>query len=390
MRRKINDTMTITLILTAIMSLCCGISCRAQLPQVNITGNFSQEYSAGQMTITDSDGLQQTYTIKARYRGQSALTYTKKSFSVKIIDDKGEKENVSLLGMRSDNSWILDAMATDKARMRNRVAFDLWRDFASDSYIKRIYGKNTVNSIAGQYVELSINGTYHGLYLLTEKIDRKQLKLKKYDDEGIHGLLYKAEGYYGTAFWDTSDFDNTQPKWNDWESSYPDVDEYGTTDYAPLADAINFTLNASDSVFAAEASERFDLPVWMDHLLLINLIYGKDNYAKNTFLWIYDKDRTTMLGISPWDMDGTWGRMPDGSMAPSDEVINFHNVTVRLMNNYPEFKQKLSDRYFDLRQSCFDADSLKNRFLAYQQLFLRFICNFKSNVRSVQHLCTHI
>lgn len=339
------------------------------MPRIELEGDFTSDYSTGKMTITDTTNQKQVYTVKARYRGQTAMTYTKKSFSIKIVDDQGEKKNVSLLGMRDDNSWILDAMAVDRSRMRNRVSFDLWSDFASDNYIKQQFGKKSKQSIDGRYVELYLNGNYHGLYLLTEKIDRKQLKLRKYDDDGIHGVLYKAEGYYGTAFWDQADYDNTQSTWCDWESSYPDVEELGQTDYGPLADAIDFTLNSTDSAFAAEATSRFDLPVWIDHLLLINLINGKDNYAKNTFVWIYDIDQSHKLGISPWDMDGTWGRMPNGSLSDIDDTLFYHNVVVRLMQCFPNFKQTLSDRYFELRKTWFNTDSLKHRFQHYQTLF---------------------
>lgn len=36
--------------------------------------------------------------------------------------------------MRSDNNWILDAMAVDRARMRNRVSTDLWLAFSTKPY----------------------------------------------------------------------------------------------------------------------------------------------------------------------------------------------------------------------------------------------------------------
>ena len=88
--------------------------------------------------------------------------------------------------MREDQSWILDAMWLDCSKMRNRVCFDLWNDFNT------LYYSNTepeaVNATHGYPVEMILDGAYHGLYILSDRIDRKQLKLKK---KG--GYLYKGK-----------------------------------------------------------------------------------------------------------------------------------------------------------------------------------------------------
>ncbi|WP_249113423.1 MULTISPECIES: hypothetical protein [Prevotella] len=41
----------------------------------------------------------------------------------------------SCLGMRKDKDWILDAGQADVFRLRNRIATELWNDFAR----KKVY-----------------------------------------------------------------------------------------------------------------------------------------------------------------------------------------------------------------------------------------------------------
>ena len=58
---------------------------------------------------------------KSRIRGAASGGYSKKSFTVSLYDDAYEdKVDATVLGMRDDDGWILDAMYADHARMRNR------------------------------------------------------------------------------------------------------------------------------------------------------------------------------------------------------------------------------------------------------------------------------
>lgn len=352
-------------LLTTVLTT-CATSLFAQLPQISLTGNFNDTLSAGRMQIVNEHGDTATFAIQAKWRGAWAKTLTKKSFSVKLYDEQGEKLDSALLGMRSDNTWALDAMAVDKARMRNRVSFDLWNDFAADNYIKREYNGASFNGIHGRFVEVTLNGDYQGLYNFTEKIDRKQLKLKKVKGDGtIRGLLYKAVGFVGTNFGRCDDYDNASPTWMSWESKYPDTEEDGATDYGPLAEAIQFIMNASTSDFCEHVDEVFDLPVWSDYFLFINVIYAVDNYCKNTYAYIYDETKTHKLSIAPWDLDATWGRSYDASETEANGTLIYHHLYRRLNAEYPDFMEHMAAHYFELRKTLFAADSLKRRFTDY-------------------------
>lgn len=370
--RTPNETYTLTMHIMTRLKLSAAmlllpVVVPAQMPIVRLNGNFGNEYTAGSMTVTDGNGVTTEYHVKSKWRGHTAKQYDKKAFAVKLTDSEGNSADASLLGMREDNNWILDAMAADKARMRNRVSFDLWNDFAEKSFIKKEYEPESTNGTHGKFVEMYLNGSYHGIYCMTEKIDRKQLKLKKYKD-GARGILYKADTWDGTGFWSYTDYDNSQPTWMGWESQYPDVEDDGDTDYGLLHDAIKFTVEASTEAFAAGSATRFDLPVWNDYFIFIKLILAIDNHGKNTFTYIYDKTKDHRLGIAPWDLDATWGRNFDGTELSCEMINDGHHLLDRLKEQEDYMKQA-ADRYFALRKTTFDADSLKQRFRNYFDYF---------------------
>ncbi|MBQ5370291.1 MAG: CotH kinase family protein, partial [Bacteroidaceae bacterium] len=143
------------------------------MPIVEVTYNYCNGtyYNSGTIRVTDPNtaGYDSTYIAAYKYRGATAQNYDKKSYAIKLRDEKGESVDREFFGLRDDNNWILDAMAIDKACMRNRVSTDLWNDFATYPYHRREgWEKKARQGTRGEFVEVFLNGTYHGLYCMTE------------------------------------------------------------------------------------------------------------------------------------------------------------------------------------------------------------------------------
>lgn len=295
----------------------------ASLPLVNITVDTSKvtlgSYTSATVEIYDLAMLTDTantylkYNCEVKYRGTTASTYDKKTFGMKLYDADGADLDVSLLGNRAENSWILDAMAIDRTRMRNRLCFDIWNDvdklpYATD-YDKR-------NGTAGQFVELFLNGTYHGLYCLSDKVDRKLLGLKKIKEgtDGeitVRGVLYKGSEWtdatHMTGYDTTAATDGTE--WNGWELQYPD--DYPSADaWQPLADIID---NVSSSTFADNFTSQFYLDNVADHALFMLATNYTACPFNNTFLSIVNVNKSTQAVITPWDMDRSFGAGSKGT-----------------------------------------------------------------------------
>lgn len=340
------------------------------LPIIHIQSeNISTEFSYGHFLFYDpADSVPLAFDIDVRWRGATTLARPKKSYAVKLKDAKGEKLNHSFLGLRSDNSWILDAMSIDKARMRNRISTDLWNDFSKASYI-RAFEPTALNGTRGQFVEVFYNHRYQGVYCMTEKIDRKQLQLRKFKNGQMRGVLYKTNKW-NTLVATSPIPTNTQSIWNGIEISYPNLEDGEPVDWSPLLQIMDFLTNSSASELRRELPQRIDLDVWRDYFLFIELLLAEDNDCKNQCVYFYDATNSSSLfGIAPWDLDHSWGRDYQGNALEANKNFLLYNRVHTCLRTYYGSYNYVKERYQELRTNELRTDSLKARFHQVFQLY---------------------
>ena len=125
-----------------------------------------------------------------------------------------------------------------------------------------------VNGTRGKFVEVFLNDDYYGLFCFTEKIDRKQLKLKKCTSNAVRGELFKAVGYGSMWISDESRYawDNNSNVWDDvWELQYPDTEEGEPIDWEPFVNTVRWLNVASDKEIKEKLTDEIDMPVWIDY-----------------------------------------------------------------------------------------------------------------------------
>jgi len=356
-------------------------------------------YNLGRIKVTEPTSVSPSEMLLSaiKLRGDYASRVDKKSYAIKLKDTDGETAlNRSFYGLRSDNNWILDAMFIDPGRMRNRVSTDLWNDFSTRPYYA-VNEPDMVNGTRGSFVELFINDSYNGLYCMTEKIDRKQLNLKKLkystDSSTViqRGALYKADNWsIGTQLgnpvtWGTNilpDYDNKSEVWTAFNVKYPDFGDGEPVEWKPVYNAVNISYwKTGDDVFKSKVSTYFDLPVFVDYYLFLDLMLATDNHGKNYYLSVYDQTISPKVCLTPWDLDGVWGRRWDGSsyLTRADQSFETYtkynepqqnNLYLRLMaSNTESFNDKLKSRYKELRGTYFSYNNLMARFQKYCGLF---------------------
>ena len=356
------------------------------LPLLVLQGSFGYDYAQGSMSLYSPDATEPTISlIKAKWRGGSTNTADKhkRNYKIKSINFKGKSQDISLLGMREANNWILDAGQIDLFRLRNRIATEIWNDFATKPYYASKEPK-AKSGVTGKVVEVILNNEYRGIYSLTEAMDRKELKLKKYDDKNqeFHGQLWKVSSWDKATFWDIDkDYNNTQETWHAFETKYPDIDDVNPTDYSPLYEAIDFVVNSNDEAFKKEVGDYFDIPVLIDYQLFQETLKPVDNNGKNMYWGIYDVAKSKKLTLAIWDLDASVGQdwhcstplHPDYVLPNTDlGVKNGFNLYHRLSSlNVDNYNETLTKRYQELKKTYFSEENLISRYQGYYDMLVK-------------------
>lgn len=356
------------------------------LPLLVLQGSFGYDYAQGSMSLYSPDATEPTISlIKAKWRGGTTNTADKhkRNYKIKPLNFKGKGQDISLLGMREDNNWILDAGQIDLFRLRNRIATEIWNDFATKPYYVSKEPK-AKSGVTGKVVEVILNNEYRGIYSLTEAMDRKELKLKKYDDKNqeFHGQLWKVSSWDKAQFWEIDkDYDNTQETWHAFETKYPDIEDVNPTDYSPLYEAIDFVVNSNDETFKKEVGDYFDIPVLIDYQLFQETLKPVDNNGKNMYWGIYDVAESQKLTLAIWDLDASVGQdwhcstplhpdyvLPNTDLGVKDGFNLYHRLSSLNVDNYNE---KVTSRYQELRKTYFSEDNLISRYQGYYDMLVK-------------------
>jgi hypothetical protein len=144
----------------------------ASLPRVSIRTERrirDEPKVRGRMRVAGSyDGL-----VGIELRGQSSQTFAKKSYGVELRTRSGKDRRAALLGLPADGDWVLHGPWIDKTLMRNALAYDLARDMGR-------WAPST------RHVELTVNGRYQGVYLLSERAELSRNRLDV-ENDGVSG-----------------------------------------------------------------------------------------------------------------------------------------------------------------------------------------------------------
>ncbi|MGN1313915.1 MAG: CotH kinase family protein [Lachnospiraceae bacterium] len=264
---------------------------------------LSQEAWNGKVEVYDPYRTTNDYQLSEcsyNIRGGTSREFPKKGYKVELLD--GSK---SYLGMRKDDDWILNALYDDAGLIHNKLSMEVW---------KKITDYNTVNGDSGfreEYIELFINGRYQGVYLLSERVDEKELSLKNED------ILYKCRA---TRIPEEHNYTNeiTDDMRPIFILKYPQT--YVEEDWQPLKDWVDRFLKGKAESYD-EAVGLINLENAIDYNLFCLLIGGSDNQRKNVFFTAeYQKDGTYQFIKNPWDLNATWGN-PWVGLAESNNTL---------------------------------------------------------------------
>jgi hypothetical protein len=331
-----------------------------QLPIISIATNntiVDEPDVLATFKMIESDQHYLESYIGIQIRGGWTQTLPKKSMEIEFWTDTtgNETQDFSLLGMVNDDDWNLQAMFNEPLRIRSKTNNDLWRMINKLHYQDE--EPEAINGIRMKYVELFINNEYRGLYCLGEKVNRKQLKLKKHNGN-IRGELYKGIAWGASTFTSAPPFDNNFLEWSGFEYKHPEEE----IDWTNLYELVDFVINASNQDFYEGYKNEFELNNLVDYYIFLNLLRATDNTGKNIYIAKYTFDAPYFY--VPWDLDGTFGTIWDGSNENITNDLLSNGFYDRLNHDCaPDgFRERLKNKWLALRSNGITQDSLMSLF----------------------------
>ncbi len=333
----------------------------AQIPTISIHTDqeiVDEPKVPGTFIYTGVNGEIISSNIGIEIRGGFSQTYPKKTYDIEFWNDASGSESIDVKfgSLREDDDWILDAMYNEPLRINSFITHKLWLNL-NQVYYKDVESKAKSGADV-MYVEVRMNDVYQGIYLLSEQIDRSQLKLKRNTDTQIRGELYKGYAWDDAVLFNNPDEipNNNSLTWSGYEYRYPTE----IVDWTNVEELIHFVANSTDQEFIDDIGSRFDMENLIDYFILLNLARILDNRGKNIYLCRYDADEPYFF--APWDLDGSWGLLWNGENDTTTKGIMTNNLYDRLiLNDVDGFRQKLSDKWQSYRISLISDSALENQ-----------------------------
>lgn len=257
--------------------------------------------------VTDSANNYSGY-IGIDLRGQSSQGFPQKQFGVETRDSSGANLNVPLLGMPSENDWVLYAPYNDKTMMRNYLTFSLARDMGR--YASR-----------GKYCEVMLNGEYAGVYTFFERIKRDNNRV---DISGLTAADTTGDeltgGYICSLDWIDQDGwysnyppDPTSPVNNTvfYQYIYPDdnvILPVQKTYIQQYVDSFETALLANNFMHPDSGWRNYgDEGSFIDYFLMNEVSKNVDGYRLSAFFHKNKNSNGGKLQMGPlWDFNLAW------------------------------------------------------------------------------------
>lgn len=292
--------------------------------------------------------------MSSHIRGGSSRLNPKKSYKMTLYKENQtgsgslRQNQVSLLGMRKDDEWLLYAVYSEDTKIRDKLSLDIWNESgAAAMEQKGHYGWHM------EYIEVFQNDTYWGLYGLMEPVDYKQLALTREGEAQPEDFLYKQK--------DSGVFELKGNHRVEDEAHFKMLDTY-------LA-----YLEADDAAFAEKMPDLIDVDSALEVWLYLQAVLGMDNVERNIFYPTLYEDGGYRMYFMPWDMDYSWGNVHDFEALNrsrfSEEIWTMRiawKLGDRLIRlNVDHAREKVVRRWKELRKTVYSDEYLRRQIDAY-------------------------
>lgn len=262
-------------------------------------------YVAGAVTISRT-GESYAGSVQIRGRGNSTWLMPKKPYRLKL------GAAASLLGMPADRDWVLLANYYDHSQIRTALAYEIGRRADGLAWTPRM-----------RHVEVLLNGTYLGAYLLGEHVKAApaRIPIALPDEADISGVA--LTGGYELEI--DANFGDGDPRFQTAHDNLPVIYDDSVPEQAAYIQAwvnqFETVLYGPDWLNPTNGYRRYiDLPSFLDWYLVQELTANVDSdFHKSCKLYkTRDDVDGGRLHMGPlWDFDLSFGTGWDDGDAPT-------------------------------------------------------------------------
>lgn len=251
--------------------------------------------------------------IGLRYRGNTSYSSSdKKPYSFRTLavplEEGDQKQKVKIMGMPKDNNWALLAPYADKSMMRDVLAFELsrpWMDYVPKA----------------KFCELFLDGTYYGVYVMTEVVSKGKHRLNLSDpgtegDALTGGYLLEVDRTDEVTY--TSRYHPVSSTGQTYSRQYVNI-QYKSPDYEDMTtEQINYINNSIDRMETALNASTFKDPEvgyrryldplsFADYQLAEELAHNVDGYRLSGKFFKRCDSEDPRFKMVLWDLNLAYG-----------------------------------------------------------------------------------
>lgn len=284
---------------------------------------------------------QKTFDVGIAYRGSYTRNFRKKSYWIQFFQPR------YFNGYREIH---LNAEYKDPSLIRNKLSLDFFQDIG-------------VLSPSSQHINLTLNGSYEGVYLQLESVDDLFLKKRGLPPGPIYYAVNNDANFslMRDNTLKVSQLSGYERKIGSWE------------DDASLGEFINKINTTPPLEFPQTISEQINIEKYFRWLSGAICTMNNDGFTHNYAL--YRNSQTELFEVIPWDYDGTWGRKVNGGIMSSDYVPlegPTGNHLTHLLLQVPEFRKLYRNILEEVLEFQFTVNYLENKIITLHQAIRPF------------------
>ena len=304
-----------------------------------------------------SDTPDFTTVSQFRIRGHASRHFEKSPYLLKFIDEDGEDNPISVMGMGAHNEWVLNGPYLDKSLIRNYLCYNLAGEIME-------YAPNV------RYCELIVDGDYRGLYLMVESItagDDCRLNLRStVKDSSITGYLLRLDRTVEEEVGSTRDIYTYMERMifvrDDEAIRYPGKNRLT----GELAREIELEYSAFEKALYSYDYDTEEYGYWnyidvdnfVDYFIINEFTRNVDSGRYSTYLY---KELGEKYKLCVWDFNNAMDNFPDDEITTENFVLS-DRVWYDMLFRDEEFAERVIERYWELRRTVL-SDAYLNRYI---------------------------